>query len=90
MKEDFSDEDGIRAAELEEEYAELGGWEAESDASSAFTGTWYIYRSFHYTADERYGPETEGKSIFLPRPFSETQTLSFLDEPTNNLDVNCC
>ena len=33
LKEDFSDEDGIRAAELEEEYAELGGWEAESDAS---------------------------------------------------------
>ena len=33
MKEDFSDEDGIRAAELEEEYAELGGWEAESEAS---------------------------------------------------------
>ena len=37
-KEDFSDEDGIRAAELEEEYAELGGWEAESDASQLLQG----------------------------------------------------
>ncbi len=37
-KEDFSDEDGLRAAELEEEYAELGGWEAESDASKILQG----------------------------------------------------
>ena len=38
MKEDFSDEDGIRAAELEGEFAELNGWEAESDASQLLQG----------------------------------------------------
>ena len=48
MKEDFSDEDGIRAAELEEEYAELGGWEAESEASRILQGLG-VDVSLHHT-----------------------------------------
>ena len=54
MKEDFSDEDGIRAAELEEEYAELGGWEAESEASR-------ILQGLGVDVDEGSRPAAEGQ-----------------------------
>ena len=47
MKEDFSDEDGVRAAELEGEFAELGGWEAESEASQLFQNL-NIPEELHY------------------------------------------
>ena len=48
MKEDFSDEDGIRAAELEGEFAEMNGWEAESDAANLLNGLG-VDTSFHYS-----------------------------------------
>ena len=47
MKEDFSDEDGVRAAELEGEFAELGGWEAESEASQLLQNL-YISEDLHF------------------------------------------
>ena len=48
-KEDFTDEDGIRASELEGEFAEMNGWEAESDAATAIKRSWHRLRSFTTT-----------------------------------------
>ena len=59
-KEDFTDEDGIRAAELEEEYAEMGGWEAESNASQLLQGLG-IPTSHAREHDARYGAEAKGQ-----------------------------
>ena len=56
-KPDFTDEDGLRAAELEAEFAELGGWEAESDASRLLQGLG-IGTELHYDADGRRRPPT--------------------------------
>ena len=67
MKEDFSDEDGIRAAELEEEYAELGGWEAESEASRILQGLG-VDVSLHQTLMKDLGRGTAGRADEQPRP----------------------
>lgn len=48
MKEDFSDEDGIRASELEGEFAEMNGWEAESDAATLLNGSWKLILNIIY------------------------------------------
>ena len=73
-KDDFSDEDGIRAAELEEEFAELGGWEAESDASRILQGL---------------GVEVALKvKVLLAQALFGHPDVILLDEPTNNLDLN--
>jgi len=85
LKEDFSDEDGIRAAELEEEYAELGGWEAESDASQLLQGLG-IPTSLHHSNMSDMEPRQKVKALLAQALFGKPDII-LLDEPTNNLDV---
>ena len=85
LKEDFSDEDGIRAAELEEEYAELGGWEAESDASQLLQGLG-IPTALHETVMSGLEPRQKVK-VLLAQALFGSPDIILLDEPTNNLDV---
>ncbi len=85
-KPDFSDEDGIRAAELEEEFAELGGWEAESDASRILQGLG-ISTDLHFSMMS----ELEGRQkvkVLLAQALFGHPDIILLDEPTNNLDLN--
>jgi len=86
LKEDFSDEDGIRAAELEEEYAELGGWEAESNASQLLQGLG-IKTDMHETLMSEMEPRQKVK-VLLAQALFGSPDIILLDEPTNNLDVN--
>lgn len=84
-KPDFSDEDGIKAAELEEEYAELGGYEAESDASRILQGLG-IDTEVHY----KQMSELEGRQkvkVLLAQALFGHPDIILLDEPTNNLDL---
>ncbi len=84
-KPDFSDEDGIRAAELEEEFAELGGWEAESDASRILQGLG-IGTEYHYTRMGDMDPRLKVKVLLAQALFGKPDIV-LLDEPTNNLDL---
>ena len=86
LKEDFSDEDGIRAAELEEEFAELGGWEAESEASQLLQGLG-IPTSLHNSGMSGLEPRQKVK-VLLAQALFGAPDIILLDEPTNNLDVN--
>ncbi|NBC30318.1 MAG: ATP-binding cassette domain-containing protein [Spirochaetes bacterium] len=84
-KEDFSDEDGIRASELEAEFADLGGWESESEAAQLLSGLG-IEESLH---DTRMG-ELEGAQkvrVLLAQALFGDPDILLLDEPTNNLDL---
>ena len=85
LKEDFSDEDGIKAAELEEEFAELGGWEAESNASQLLQGLG-IPTSQHDKQMSGMEPRQKVK-VLLAQALFGTPDIILLDEPTNNLDV---
>ena len=85
MKEDFSDEDGIRAAELEEEYAQLGGWEAESNASQLLQGLG-IPTALHNEPMRGMEPRQKVK-VLLAQALFGSPDIILLDEPTNNLDV---
>ncbi len=85
-KEDFSDEDGIRASELEGEFAELNGWEAESDASKLIQG-------LGLTDDYLYMPmsslkESEKVKVLLAQALFGNPDIILLDEPTNGLDID--
>jgi ATPase subunit of ABC transporter with duplicated ATPase domains len=86
LKEDFSDADGIKAAELEEEFAELGGWEAESNASQLLQGLG-IATSYHDLMMSDMEPRQKVK-VLLAQALFGTPDIILLDEPTNNLDVN--
>ena len=86
LKEEFTDEDGIRAAELEEEYAELRGWEAESDAAQLLQGLG-IKASYHDMAMAELEPGQKVK-VLLAQALFGAPDIILLDEPTNNLDVN--
>ncbi len=85
-KEDFTDADGIRAAELEEEFAELGGWEAESNASQLLQGLG-IATTHHEKLMRDMDPRQKVK-VLLAQALFGTPDIILLDEPTNNLDVN--
>jgi len=85
MKEDFSDADGIRAAELEEEYAELGGWEAESNASQLLQGLG-LPTALHESQMSDMEPRQKVK-VLLAQALFGSPDIILLDEPTNNLDV---
>ncbi|WP_347550145.1 ATP-binding cassette domain-containing protein [Pseudalkalibacillus hwajinpoensis] len=86
MKEDFSDEDGMKAAELEGEFADLNGWEAESDAAVLLKGLG-ISEDLHYKKlSDLTG--SEKVKVLLAQALFGTPDILLLDEPTNNLDLN--
>lgn len=85
MKEDFTDEDGIKAAELEGEFAELNGWEAESEAASLLQGL-NIPEALH---DLKMGelPAGQKVKVLLAQALFGKPDVLLLDEPTNGLDI---
>ena len=85
MKEDFSDEDGVRAAELEGEFAELGGWEAESEASQLLQNL-NISEELHYQNMSELANGEKVKVLLAKALFGKPDVL-LLDEPTNGLDI---
>lgn len=84
MKEDFTEEDGIKAGELETEFAELGGWEAESEAKTLLSGIG-IPDSLFNTKMKDIDPKQKVKVLLAQALFGNPDIL-ILDEPTNNLD----
>ncbi len=84
-KPDFSDEDGIRASELETEFAEMGGWEAESDAASLLNGLG-IETELHYSLMKDLNGSEKVKVLLAQALFGNPDIL-LLDEPTNHLDL---
>ncbi|WP_300503860.1 ABC-F family ATP-binding cassette domain-containing protein [uncultured Duncaniella sp.] len=84
-KEDFSDEDGIRASELEEKFAELEGWNAESDAAALLSGLG-IKEDKHYTLMRDMSGNEKVRVLLAKALFGNPDNL-LLDEPTNDLDL---
>lgn len=84
-KEDFTDEDGIRASELEGEFAEMNGWEAESDAAMLLNGLG-IETELHYTQMSELNGSQKVKVLLAQALFGNPDIL-LLDEPTNHLDL---
>ena len=85
-KEDFTDEDGIRASELEGEFAEMDGWEAESNAASLLNGLG-IETEFHYSLLADLDGNQKVKVLLAKALFGNPDIL-LLDEPTNHLDLD--
>src|SRR5690625_1172782 len=85
MKEDFSEEDGMRAAELEGEFAEMNGWEAESDAAVLLKGLG-IEESLHTKKMAELSSDEKVKVLLAQALFGNPDIL-LLDEPTNGLDI---
>ncbi|VEE84428.1 ABC transporter ATPase [Streptococcus milleri] len=85
MKPDFSDEDGVRAAELEGEFAELGGWEAETEASQLLQNL-HIPETLHYQNMNELSNGDKVKVLLAKALFGKPDVL-LLDEPTNGLDI---
>ncbi len=86
MKEDFSDEDGIRASELEAEFADMDGWNAESDAATLLNGLG-IPTEDHYTQMADLPGAAKVKVLLAQALFGNPDIL-LLDEPTNHLDLD--
>ena len=86
MKEDFTDEDGIKAAELEGEFANMNGWEAESDAESLLNGLG-IEPDLHYAQMSSLLGAQKVKVLLAQALFGNPDIL-LLDEPTNHLDLD--
>ena len=86
MKEDFSDEDGVRAAELESEFAEMDGWNAESDAAQLLNGLG-VEPEFHYSVMSDLTGAQKVKVLLAKALFGNPDIL-LLDEPTNHLDLD--
>ena len=86
MKEDFSDEDGIRASELEAEFADMDGWNAESDAATLLNGLG-VPTDDHYTLMADLPGAVKVKVLLAQALFGNPDIL-LLDEPTNHLDLD--
>lgn len=84
-KPDFSDEDGIRASELEEKFAELEGWNAESDAANLLSGLG-IAENIHYSLMKDISGKQKVRVLLAQALFGQPDNL-LLDEPTNDLDI---
>ena len=85
-KEDFTDEDGIKASELEAEFAAMNGWEAESDAASLLNGLG-IETELHYETMKNLDGPKKVKVLLAQALFGNPDIL-LLDEPTNHLDLD--
>ncbi|MCI9429378.1 MAG: ATP-binding cassette domain-containing protein [Lachnospiraceae bacterium] len=85
-KEDFTEEDGIRASELEAEFAEMDGWEAESDAAMLLNGLG-IDTEYHNAIMKNLGGNEKVKVLLAKALFGSPDVL-LLDEPTNHLDLD--
>ena len=85
-KEDFSDADGIRASELEEKFAELEGWNAESDAATLLSGLG-IKEDKHYALMKDLSGKEKVRVLLAKALFGNPDNL-LLDEPTNDLDLD--
>ncbi len=83
-KEDFTDEDGIKASELEAEFAAMNGWEAESDAASLLNGLG-IDTEFHYEMMKNLNGPVK---VLLAQALFGNPDILLLDEPTNHLDLD--
>ncbi len=84
-KEDFTDEDGMRAGELEAEFADMNGWEAESEAAEMLNGLG-ITTEFHTKKMSELGGNEKVRVLLAQALFGNPQIL-LLDEPTNHLDI---
>ena len=85
-KDDFTEEDGIKAAELEAEFAELNGWEAESDASKLIQGLGLSDTVLYSMMSEL--KESEKVKVLLAQALFGNPDIILLDEPTNGLDID--
>ncbi len=85
-KEDFTEEDGVRASELEAEFAELDGWNAESDASTLLNGLG-VDTEYHYSLMGTLEDNIKVKVLLAQALFGNPDNL-LLDEPTNHLDLD--
>ncbi len=86
MKPDFSDEDGVKASELEAEFAEMDGWNAESDAAALLSGLG-IHESAHYSLMKDISGNQKVRVLLAQALFGNPDIL-ILDEPTNDLDIH--
>ncbi len=85
-KEDFTDEDGIRASELEAEFAEMDGWNAESDAEQLLNGLGIPTDMHYYMMSDLNG--SEKVKVLLAQALFGNPDILLLDEPTNHLDLD--
>ena len=85
-KPDFSEEDGVKAGELEEKFAEMDGWNAESDAANLLSGL-AIKEHLHYYLMKDLNAKEKVRVLLAQALFGKPDNL-LLDEPTNDLDVN--
>lgn len=85
-KENFTDEDGIKASELESDFAAMNGWESESDAATVLNGLG-IETDLHYTLMKNLNGSQKVKVLLAQALFGNPDIL-LLDEPTNHLDLN--
>ncbi len=85
-KEDFTDEDGIKASELEGEFAAMNGWEAESDAASVLNGLGILPEMHYEIMKNLNGPEKV--KVLLAQALFGNPDILLLDEPTNHLDLD--
>ena len=86
MKEDFTEADGMKASELEDQFAEMDGWNAESDAASLLSGLG-IDESLHYRLMKDLSGKEKVKVLLAQALFGKPDNL-LLDEPTNDLDLD--
>ncbi len=86
MKDPFTEEDGNKAAELESEFAEMGGWDAETEASQLLNGLGLDADAILYTEMKNLGDVEKVKVLLAQALFGQPEIL-LLDEPTNHLDI---